>query len=99
SAQRALAQDGIRVEVMQARQAVEEARVATATTRRGLEAAQESYRVRRVLFQNGRATSVELTAAETEPTRAPPEEPGASIALRIAAARLSHAVGRDIEIH
>src|SRR5262249_25181613 len=53
-AQRALASDGVRIEVMQAHQALQEARVATETTARGLTAAEESYRVRRVLFQNGR---------------------------------------------
>jgi hypothetical protein len=37
---------------------------------RGQHAAEESCRIRRVLFQNGRATSVELTDAEPELTRA-----------------------------
>src|SRR5262249_17986162 len=95
-AQRAAAQDGVRIEVMQARQAVEEARASLVTTRRGLEAAEESYRVRRVLFQNDRATSVELTDAETELTRARLDALGARIDLSVATARLLHAVGRDI---
>ena len=95
-AQRALAEDGIRIEVTQARQAMQEANVAIGTTKRGLDAAQESYRVRRVLFQNGRATSVELTDAETELTRARLEAISARIDLRIARVRLDHAVGRDV---
>ena len=44
--------------------------MAIASASRGLAAAEESYRVRRALFQNGRATSVELTDAETERSRA-----------------------------
>jgi outer membrane protein TolC len=95
-AQRALAEDGIRIEVTQARQALQEATVGIGTTRRGLDAAQESYRVRRVLFQNGRATSVELTDAETELTRARLEALSARIDLRIARVRLDHALGRDV---
>jgi outer membrane protein TolC len=66
-----------------------------ATSERGLAAAEESYRVRRALFQNGRATSVELTDAETERSRAQQEAIGARIDRRIAEARLVHALGHD----
>ena len=62
--------DAIGLEVTQAAEALSEARTAIESTRRGVGSAEESYRVRRVLFQNGRATSVELTDAETELTRA-----------------------------
>ena len=85
-AERAALLDGIRLEVAQTSRAVAEARAAVATSRRGLTSAEESYRVRRVLYQNGRATSVELTDAETELTRGrlevdrrgdrPPHRPG-----------------------
>ena len=51
--------------------------------------------MRRVLFQNGRATSVELTDAETELTRARLDLVSAQIDLRVANARLIHALGRD----
>jgi outer membrane protein TolC len=53
--------------------------------------------VRQVLFQNGRATSVELTDAETELTRARMELVGAQIDLRLAGTRLRHALGRDVD--
>ena len=40
------------------------------TTKRALDAAEEGYRVRRELFRNGRATSVELTDSEVQLIRA-----------------------------
>jgi outer membrane protein len=93
--QRAALLDGIKLEVTQAAQALSEARVAIETARRGQHAAEESCRIRRVLFQNGRATSVELTDAETELTRARMDLLSAQIDLRVANVRLVHAVGRD----
>ena len=93
--QRAALLDGIKLEVTQAAQALAEARLAIETARRGQHAAEESCRIRRVLFQNGRATSVELTDAETELTRARMDLLGAQIDVRVAHARLIHALGRD----
>ena len=52
--------------------------------------------VRRSLFQNGRATSVELTDAETELTRARLSVVSARIDARIAEVRITHVVGRDV---
>ena len=66
------------------------------TSERGLAAAEESYRVRRALFQNGRSTSVELTDAETERSRAQLESISARLDHRIAQVRLVHAVGDDV---
>jgi outer membrane protein len=94
-AERADLDDSITLEVTQSLQALREAEAAIITTRRGLVAAEESYRVRRVMFRNGRATSVELTDAETERSRAQLEVIGALIDRRIAEARLIHAVGQD----
>jgi outer membrane protein TolC len=96
-AQRALLADGLKTEVVQAHQAFGEASFAVETTKRGLTAAEESYRVRRALFQNGRATSLELTDAETDLTRARLEEINARVDLRVAIARIVHATGRDLE--
>src|SRR5262249_25819147 len=76
-------------------QAVDVARSAQLTTARGLVSAQESYRVRRALFQNAHATSVELTDAETELTRAWLDRVSAHIDARIADVALRHAVGSD----
>ena len=87
--------DGITLEVVQGLESLRESESAMTTSARGLEAAEESYRVRRALYQNGRATSVELTDAETEHSRAQLEAIGAQIDRRIAAARLRHALGND----
>jgi outer membrane protein TolC len=53
--------------------------------------------VRTLLFQNGRATSVELTDAETELTRARLDLVGSRVGLRVARVDLNHAVGLDVE--
>jgi outer membrane protein TolC len=95
-AERAALADGIEQEVTQARQSMLEAEVAIESASRGLAAAEESYRVRRALFQNGRATSVELTDAETERSRAQLDAIATRIDQRIASARLRHALGRDV---
>ncbi|HMI85146.1 MAG TPA: TolC family protein, partial [Polyangiaceae bacterium] len=65
AAQKQALEDGIRIEVTQTRNALREALAAVESTTQGLAAAEESYRVRRSLFRNGRATAVELTDAET----------------------------------
>lgn len=96
-AERAAALDAVRLEVDRAARLQAESRTAVGTARRGLRAAEESYRVRQLLFRNGRATSVELTDAETELTRARLEVIAAEIDLRVAGARLEHALGRDIQ--
>jgi len=94
-AQKSQLLDGLRTEVIQAEQAVEDAEVAIETSGRALAASEESYRVRRSLFQNGRAISVELSDAETELTRASLDLVNARVELRVARARLLHAIGRD----
>ncbi len=65
------------------------------STARGLSAAEEGYRVRRLLFLAGRATSVELTDAETELTRARQSALDARVDQRVSRERFQHAVGRD----
>lgn len=95
SAERAAVVDQIRIQVMSAYQDREKARIAEGTTIRRLAAAEESYRTRRLLFQNGRATTVELLDAETELTRARLEAVDARIDGRVAEVRLAYAVGRS----
>lgn len=95
-AQKAALADGLRVEVMQQWQAYREAEASIATTQRGLVSAEEGYRVRKELFAHGRATSVELTDAETDLTRARLEAINARVDLRIAKVKLIHALGRDV---
>lgn len=98
SAERSRLRDGVRLEVAQAIAAVDDAIAAQQTTKRGLASAEESYRVRRAVFLDGRATSTELTDAETERTRAKLDAIDARIAARTAAVRLDYALGRDPEI-
>jgi outer membrane protein TolC len=95
AAQRQSLADGIRLEVTQARNSIREARAAIESSAQGLAASEESYRVRRSLFKNGRATSVELTDAETDLTRARLESINARVDLQLARVRLEHALGRD----
>lgn len=76
--------------------AVREADFGVSTSARGLQAAEESYRIRNALFRVGRATSVELLDAEGALTRARIEAVGARIEQRIARTRLAHALGRDV---
>src|SRR5262249_13991715 len=93
-ARRRGAEDSIRTEVAQNWQALQDARAAAQWSRRSLLSAEEAYRVRRELFQNGRASNVELTDAETDLTSSR-FRVDAEIDLRIAAVRLTHATGRD----
>lgn len=87
-------EDRIRREVSAAHTALLDGRAATRTTIQSLAAAEEAYRVRRVLFQNGRATSVELLDAELDLTRARLLAVNARIDLRVARVRLDYAVGQ-----
>jgi outer membrane protein TolC len=86
-------EDQVRRQVSAALQALLDARAAIRTSEHGLQAAEESYRVRRALFQNGRATSTELLDAELDLTRARRSALGARLELRMARARLEFAVG------
>jgi outer membrane protein len=97
-AQKEILRDSVKLEVIQAYNAMREAEVAMQTTQRGLASSEEGYRVRRELFRNGRATSVELTDSELELFRAGLESINARANLRSARARLLHAVGRDIPV-
>lgn len=96
SSDRAALLDQIRVEVVEALHALEDAEVALQTTRRSLASAAESYRVRRLLFQNARSTSVELLDAETDLTRARLESLNALVDARIARVRLDYAIGHAL---
>jgi outer membrane protein len=94
-AERAAVADALRDEVDGAVIAWREARVAADTAERGLHAAEESYRVRRELFELGRGTDVELIDAENDVLRARLEMIQARVDARVARVRLDHATGRD----
>ncbi len=86
---------GTRIEVLAAQQAVTLAQQALQTSKKGLAAAEESYRVRQALLAAERATAVELVDSQSELTRARITALNARIDLRVALAQLSHALGND----
>jgi len=87
---------GTRIELLAAQQAVAIAQHALETTQKGLNAAEEGYRVRRALLAAERATAVELVDAENEVTRARIAAIDALIDRRIAQVNLDHVTGSDI---
>lgn len=95
-AQKRALEDGIRREVSQAQGALREALQAQHAASRGLAASEEGYRVRKLLLDTGRATTVEMLDAETDLLRARWELIGARLDARAAKARLEHALGRDV---
>ena len=88
-------ENGTRIEILSAQQAVALAERALATSQKGLAAAEEGYRVRRELLNAERATAVELVDAKTDLTRARITALNARVDLRVARAQLDHAVGND----
>ena len=98
-AQRSLVRDGIKLEVMQAFQAVHEGDVAIEVTKREVASATEAYRASRDLFVVGRVAGTMLTDAQTELTRARLDALNAKVDARIARVRLNHALGRDARPH
>jgi outer membrane protein TolC len=91
------ARDALRDEVVSAVEALRSAEVAVESSVRGLRSAEESYRQRSELYRNGRATSVELTDAETALTQARLDSIDALVDRRIARARLLQAAGEPVE--
>jgi outer membrane protein TolC len=94
-AQRSAVRDGIKLEAMQAFQAVRQGDVAVEVTKREVASATEAYRASRDLFLVGRAAGTMLTDRETELTRARLDALNAKADARIARVRLDHALGRD----
>ncbi|HEY1557195.1 MAG TPA: TolC family protein [Kofleriaceae bacterium] len=86
---------GTRIEALAAVQAVQVALHALETSKKGLAAADEGYRVRRELLAADRATAVELVDAETDLTRARINALNARVDLRVALTQLAHAIGDD----
>jgi outer membrane protein TolC len=93
-AERELLADNIKDEITGARSALDEAEVAVVVGKRRLGAAEEAYRVRHVLFREGQATMTELIDADTNLTQARLDVLNALVDVRVARARLLHALGR-----
>jgi outer membrane protein TolC len=94
--QKGALRDGLRLEVASAYADAVKGPPTVEAADRGLVAAEESLRVRRELFRNGKATSSELVDAEAELTRARLSRLNAHIGLLVAKAKLDHATGRDV---
>jgi outer membrane protein TolC len=84
--------DAIRLEVTRALESHEAARTALAASQVGIEAAEESYRVRLAQLRAGTAVTRDLIDAEAELTQARLELLNAAIDERVARARLTRAV-------
>jgi outer membrane protein TolC len=87
--------EGLRLDVNQVLRLAQEARFEIGVAREAVASAEEGYRVRRELFRAGRATTVEVTDAETVLTRARSALVDAHVAARVALAELRHTLGRD----
>lgn len=95
SAQRQQLMESIRDEVLAAVHTQNEVTLVMIAARKGLALAEDSLRVRRSLLAEGRATQVEVTDAETDLVRARFAEVDAKIDARVAATRLSRAMGSE----
>lgn len=90
-------EQALRSEVLSAYYLYRESTLATATARRGVEAAEVAYRDRVILFENGRATSLDLLEAESALVSARVALVRTYVLVRSSRVRLEHAVGRDIK--
>lgn len=89
-------QDALRTEVSQAFEDYHSAQQAADAAASGIRAAEETYRVRREQFRAGAAVATDVVIAESDLNRARLELVNAAIDLRIARARLDHALERNM---
>lgn len=95
ASQRRAMEDGLRMEIAQAIGELENALASVDASREILKSAEESYRVRRELFRAGRATSLEVTDAQTQLTQARLDLVFSHVDSRIAREKLLYALGRQ----
>lgn len=95
SAKRRSFVDAVRTEVTEAALAHRNAQASLSTSARRLAAAETSYRARRERFLAEKATTVELTEAQTELFNAKLDAVKAQVSIRSARARLAYATGRE----
>jgi outer membrane protein TolC len=86
--------ESLEVEVLESHTAMKQSALAVSTAEQALEAAELSARTQRVLFDNGRSTTLELVQAEGEVLRARTALIDAHVGLRLNRALLEHALGR-----
>jgi outer membrane protein TolC len=89
--------NGVQTEITADLAQLDIARAAIINTQQALTAAEEGYRVRKELLDAERVTAVELVDAEAALTQARIAAIDARIDLRIAWARLHHALGLDVQ--
>ena len=94
----ALPEEGLRIEVVSAHGALNQARQNVVTAEQGERAAAAAYEARARLQEQGMGTTLELLQAETARIRARLNLIYAHIALRVARTQLDHAVGRDVPL-
>jgi outer membrane protein len=94
--QRIGVEEQLRIEVVSAFGALNEARQNVTTAEQGERAATAAYEARARLQEQGMGTALELIQAETARIRARLNLVNAHIALRVARTQLDHAVGRDV---
>jgi outer membrane protein TolC len=94
--QQAVLRDGLRMEVASAYADAAKVPTTIEAAERGMVSAEESLRVRRELFRNGKATSSELVDAEAELTQARMRRLDAHINVLVTRTRLDHATGADV---
>ncbi len=95
--QRQQAADGVTLETTQAYEDLAAARASVDSSLRQLTASQEAYRVARVLYRNGRTNEAQLTDVETQYTIARLSALNAYVDVKVAAVRLEHAIGADLQ--
>lgn len=88
-------QDALRTEISRAVEDYQAAQQAVDAAASGIRAAEETYRVRREQFRAGAAVATDVVIAESDLNRARLELVNAAIDLRIARARLDHALERN----
>ncbi len=96
AADRAALEDGVHLEVALALRDLADADASKTASQAMLVAAEEAYRVRAAAYKAGRGTSVDLTSAETQLTRARLGIANATIDRRIAEVHLLHALGQTL---
>jgi outer membrane protein len=85
--------EAIENDVRESDQGLRDALAGLEHTEQGVVAAEEAYRVRVERYRYGRGTLIELADAETALLRARLERVGAQVGVRVAMARLQHALG------
>lgn len=93
---RASFEESVRLEVLAALSALNQARAGVTTAEQGERAARAAFEARERLQAQGLGTALELIQAETARIRARFSVINAHIGLRVARVQLDHAVGRDI---